>query len=50
MDVHCVLRCVISRRVPCYGCALCASLCDTGQYRSLMMVLGPKHVGAFLMF
>jgi len=28
MDVHCVLRCVISRRVPCYGCALCASLCD----------------------
>jgi len=33
MDVHSVLRCVITQqvmlqRVPCYGCAFCASLCD----------------------
>jgi len=29
--------------VPCYGCAMCASLRDTGY-------LGPKHVGAVLVF
>jgi len=39
MDVHSVLRYVISRRVPCYGCAFRASLRDITYSALLWMCI-----------
>jgi hypothetical protein len=60
-DVHCVYRCVIRtlhNTACCHNTQLVKDInmwlflvwLYQGRYSSLRMVLGPKHVGAFLMF